>query len=235
VARSRHDASAPAVVLRGATVVVALDPPEVVAADVVIADGRVRALGEAPAAAVPRDCTGTLVVPGNVCAHHHLYSALSRGMPYALAPPRDFTEILQRIWWRLDRALDEESVRASAVRGGLDALLAGTARETPQDESQATYFGGRKPEDGRIDWTQPSRRIFNLIRAVTDPYPGAFTDIGPSRLMVWWAEERQDRGAPGQVLSVSPLLVATADGAMELTRTEWRGAPAPEINAGRLL
>jgi putative selenium metabolism protein SsnA len=126
VARSRSPAPAPAVVLRGATVVVALDPPEVVAADLVIADGRVRALGEAPAAAVPRDCTGTLVVPGNVCAHHHLYSALSRGMPYALAPPRDFTEILQRIWWRLDRALDEESVRASAIRGGLDALLAGT-------------------------------------------------------------------------------------------------------------
>jgi methionyl-tRNA formyltransferase len=117
----------------------------------------------------------------------------------------------------------------------IDALLAGTARETPQDESQATYFGGRKPEDGRIDWTQPSRRIFNLIRAVTDPYPGAFTDIGPSRLMVWWAEERQGRGMPGEVLSVSPLLVATSDAAMELTRTEWRGAPAPEIKVGRLL
>ncbi len=47
-------------------------------------------------------------------------------MPYSLAPPRNFTEILQRVWWRLDRALDEESVRASALRGGLDALLAGT-------------------------------------------------------------------------------------------------------------
>jgi putative selenium metabolism protein SsnA len=65
-------------------------------------------------------------MPGNVCAHHHLYSALARGMPYRLAPPRNFTEILQRVWWRLDRALDEESVRVSALRGGLDALLAGT-------------------------------------------------------------------------------------------------------------
>jgi putative selenium metabolism protein SsnA len=65
-------------------------------------------------------------MPGNVCAHHHLYSALSRGMPFQLAPPRNFTEILQRVWWRLDRALDEASVRASARRGGLDALLAGT-------------------------------------------------------------------------------------------------------------
>ena len=45
----------------------------------------------------------------------------------------------------------------------MDALLAGTAKETPQDEAQATYFGGRKPEDGRIIWTQTSRQIFNLI------------------------------------------------------------------------
>jgi methionyl-tRNA formyltransferase len=72
----------------------------------------------------------------------------------------------------------------------IDALLSGTAKETPQDESQATYFSGRKPEDGRINWSQTSRQIFNLIRAVTDPYPGAFVDVGSARLMVWWAEPR---------------------------------------------
>jgi methionyl-tRNA formyltransferase len=115
----------------------------------------------------------------------------------------------------------------------IDALLAGTAKETPQDETQATYFGGRKPEDGRIDWTKSSREIFNLIRAVTDPYPGAFTDVGPARLMVWWADPASPaslgrRGAPGEILSVTPLLVATGDGALELTRTEWR----PELSAG---
>ncbi|MEO6004003.1 MAG: formyltransferase [Opitutus sp.] len=109
----------------------------------------------------------------------------------------------------------------------MDALLTGTAHETPQDESQVTYFGGRKPEDGRINWAQSSRQIFNLIRAVTDPYPGAFTEIQGARLMVWWAEPdiaaaRNRRGSPGEVLSVSPLVVATADGALELTRTEWR-------------
>jgi putative selenium metabolism protein SsnA len=118
--------SAPKVVLSGATVVVSLAPPEVLRADLLLADGRVQVLGVAPAGVVRRDCRDTLIVPGNVCAHHHLYSALSRGMPYALAPPGDFTEILQRLWWRLDRALDEEAVRASATRGGLDALLAGT-------------------------------------------------------------------------------------------------------------
>lgn len=122
----------------------------------------------------------------------------------------------------------------------IKALLAGTVRETPQDDAQATYFGGRKPEDGRIVWTQTSREIFNLIRAVTDPYPGAFADFGGARLMVWWAEPDSnptaDRsGKPGEVLSVSPLVVATADGALELTRTEWRGAPVPELTVGAML
>lgn len=120
------------------------------------------------------------------------------------------------------------------------ALLAGTAKETPQDESQATYFGGRKPEDGRIDWTKPSRDIFNLIRAVTDPYPGAFTDHGAARLMVWWAEPdspaaRGRHGRPGEVLSVSPLVVATGDGALELTKTEWRGGLPPALQTGQML
>ena len=122
----------------------------------------------------------------------------------------------------------------------IDALLAGTAKEKVQDESQANYFGGRKPEDGRIVWTQTSHQIFNLIRAVTDPYPGAFTDVGGARLMVWWAEPdspatKGKRGAPGEILSVAPLVVATADGALELTRTEWRGAPAPELRGGQML
>jgi methionyl-tRNA formyltransferase len=122
----------------------------------------------------------------------------------------------------------------------IDALLAGTAEETPQDETQATYFGGRTPEDGRINWAQTSAQIFNLIRAVTDPYPGAFTDVGPARLMVWWAETdspaaRGKRGKPGEVISLAPLVVATGDGALELTRTEWRGERLPELKLGQIL
>ncbi len=121
----------------------------------------------------------------------------------------------------------------------MGALLSGTARETPQDESRATYFGGRKPEDGRIDWTRTSLQIFNLVRAVTDPYPGAFTDLGAARLMVWWAERDSAaalgrRGAPGEILGVSPLVVATGDGALEITKPEWRGG-APVLSAGQVL
>ena len=122
----------------------------------------------------------------------------------------------------------------------IDALLNGLAKETPQDESQATYFGSRTPEDGRITWTQSSTQIFNLIRAVTDPYPGAFTEVGPGRLMVWWAEPetpatRSKRGKPGEIISVDPLVVATGDGALELTRTEWRHTPVPTLQVGQVL
>jgi methionyl-tRNA formyltransferase len=122
----------------------------------------------------------------------------------------------------------------------IDALLAGTAKETPQDDTQATYFGGRKPEDGRIDWTQTSRQIFNLIRAVTDPYPGAFVDVHGARLMVWWAEPESPAasgctGRPGEILSLSPLVVGTGNGALELTRTEWRGQPTAPLHVGEVI
>lgn len=109
-------------ILTGGTVVLSLDPVRLAERDVHVVDGRV-ALTDGGAR---RDCSGCLVVPGNVCAHTHLYSALARGMPYALEPPTNFVQILQRIWWRLDRALDLESVKASALVGGMEALLSGT-------------------------------------------------------------------------------------------------------------
>jgi methionyl-tRNA formyltransferase len=146
--------------------------------------------------------------------------------------PRDSAEVAFRKVLPCGRRVLERQI---------DALLAGTAKETPQDEAQATYFGGRKPEDGRIDWTHTSRQIFNLIRAVTDPYPGAFVDCGAARLMVWWAEPKsiatQGRhGKPGSILCLDPLVVATGDGALEITRPEWRNAgDAPTLRVGGML
>src|SRR5690348_4549553 len=66
-----------------------------------------------------------LTLPGFVCAHTHLYSALARGMPAPAEPPRNFVEILERIWWRLDRALDAEAVEISAQVGAIEAAKAG--------------------------------------------------------------------------------------------------------------
>ena len=112
------------VTLAGATVVESLDPASVSRRPLGISGGRISE-GTAPSG-VTHDCSGCVVVPGNVCAHTHLYSALARGMPYRLEPPEDFLQVLQRIWWRLDRALDLDGARASALVGGLEALLAGT-------------------------------------------------------------------------------------------------------------
>jgi putative selenium metabolism protein SsnA len=113
--------------LTGGTVVTSLSPPKLERADVVVKDRRVFALtADAGPGAFRLDCSGCLVIPGNVCAHHHLYSSLARGMPYRLEPPENFLQILQRIWWRLDRALDHRAVWFSAQVGGVDALLAGT-------------------------------------------------------------------------------------------------------------
>jgi putative selenium metabolism protein SsnA len=112
--------------LTGGTVLTSLSPPRVVQGDVVFLGSRIVGVGRAPPDANLRDCSGCLIIPGNVCAHTHLYSALARGMPFTLEPPANFVQILQRIWWRLDRALDLDLVRASALLGGMEALLSGT-------------------------------------------------------------------------------------------------------------
>ena len=66
----------------------------------------------------------------------------------------------------------------------LPALLDGSAPRTVNDLTQGGYFGGRKPEDGRIDWSLPASQVYNLHRAVAPPYPGAFTDAGGQRYVI---------------------------------------------------
>jgi putative selenium metabolism protein SsnA len=112
--------------LTGGTVLTSLSPPRIVEGDVVFQGSTIVDVGQAPPEANRRDCSGCLIIPGNVCAHMHLYSALARGMPFALEPPTNFVQILQRIWWRLDRALDLDLVRISTLLGGMEALLSGT-------------------------------------------------------------------------------------------------------------
>ncbi len=72
------------------------------------------------------DARGQLVMPGNICAHTHFYGAFARGMSIPGAPARNFVEILQKLWWRLDRALDEDGVRYSALVCLVDAIRHGT-------------------------------------------------------------------------------------------------------------
>jgi putative selenium metabolism protein SsnA len=72
------------------------------------------------------DAKGQLVMPGSICAHTHFYGAFARGIAIPGAPARNFIEILQKLWWRLDRALDEESIRLSALVCLVDAIRNGT-------------------------------------------------------------------------------------------------------------
>ncbi len=81
------------------------------------------------------------VTPGLVCAHHHLYSSLARGMPAPDESPRRFLQILERVWWRLDAALDLDMIEWSAKLGALEALQAGCTAIVDHHESPNAIEG----------------------------------------------------------------------------------------------
>jgi methionyl-tRNA formyltransferase len=117
---------------------------------------------------------------------------------------------------------------AALMREMYPLLRSGRAPRLPQDHTQASYFGGRKPADGRIDWSRPARVIFNLVRAVTHPYPGAFTHWQGQQLYVWEAHPLAgDTGAAaGTVVATQPeLLVQTEHGTIRLSRVQLAGGP----------
>lgn len=97
-----------------------------------IKDGKIAQIGSKKelAAHYPEveqlDARGQYVMPGNICAHTHFYGAYARGLAIPGSAPKDFPEILEKLWWPLDRALDADSVRASADVMLLDAIKHGT-------------------------------------------------------------------------------------------------------------
>ncbi|NCC25807.1 MAG: formyltransferase, partial [Deltaproteobacteria bacterium] len=100
----------------------------------------------------------------------------------------------------------------------LPLVLAGTAPRIPQDHARATVFPGRGQTDGEIDWNRPSETIRNLVRAVTRPYPGAFTHIGTRKILVWSATvlELSHDVRPGTILDAAPLTVAAGRNALRI-------------------
>ena len=75
----------------------------------------------------------------------------------------------------------------------LPLIKKGIAPRMPQDLKQGSYFGGRRPEDGKINWSWPVMQIYNLVRAVTEPYPGAFTHLPKGKkLFIWLALPEKD-------------------------------------------
>jgi methionyl-tRNA formyltransferase len=112
----------------------------------------------------------------------------------------------------------------------LPRLIDGSAVLRQQDLSKGAYFGGRRPEDGRIDWSQPAKSIHNLVRAVAPPYPGAFTELEGKRLRVL-----RTRLLPGLEAARGPaflraeagrcLVACTDGGALEILDMELDGKP----------
>lgn len=119
----------------------------------------------------------------------------------------------------------------------LPLIESGRAPRTPQDHAAATYFGRRRPEDGRIDWHWPALQVYNLVRAVTDPYPGAFTELpGGERLFVWRALPEDATGpakSPGTVaVDGDRVLVAAGEGRLHLMEA---GLGADRMEGDKLL
>jgi UDP-4-amino-4-deoxy-L-arabinose formyltransferase/UDP-glucuronic acid dehydrogenase (UDP-4-keto-hexauronic acid decarboxylating) len=128
-----------------------------------------------------------------------------------------------------------------AANGLLDELLpvikTGQIPRRKQNLAEGSYYGGRRPEDGRIDWTQPSKDIYNLIRAVTDPYPGAFALLeNGDRIIIWRALPVEvhdtNRQAGDMVCAGEEVLVKTGKNAIKLLDVEIQGRKltGPEIS-----
>jgi methionyl-tRNA formyltransferase len=116
----------------------------------------------------------------------------------------------------------------------LQKLVDGTAPRRPQDHALATYTCKRLPEDNHIVWSASTRSVHNLVRAVSAPYPGAFSYLAGERLRVWAAElpkepKRYAGSVPGRILEVvggRGSIVATGDGALLLTSIQTDRGPA---------
>lgn len=123
-------------------------------------------------------------------------------------------------------ALKMEDAASDLLRETLPRLFRGEAKRRPQDESQASKMRARKPEDGRIDWKGSALSVYNLIRAVTHPYPGAFTTLGGKKWFLWWGlPQGQASGSPGKIaLENGKLFVEAASGRLEVIRCQLEGA-----------
>ncbi|HQP30849.1 MAG TPA: formyltransferase [Deltaproteobacteria bacterium] len=97
------------------------------------------------------------------------------------AVPIDMTDTALTLFHKLEQAAGD------LLDDCLPVMRGGRFQKTPQDLSQGSYFGGRKPEDGKIDWHDKAIDVYNLIRGVTRPYPGAFGNLSGRQVIIWRA------------------------------------------------
>lgn len=116
-----------------------------------------------------------------------------------------------------------EDAAEEILRQYIPQIRAGTAPRIPQDPAANSYFGRRGPEDGRFEWTWPARRIHNLVRAVTRPYPGAFVLEPGGRLFLWKTRVLTDSKGrklrPGEIITppgTAHPVAGTGEGTLEI-------------------
>lgn len=133
-----------------------------------------------------------------------------------------------------------KDLASEAISDFLPKLVAGTAPRRPQDHSRATVWPKRSEKDGEIDWSRPMREIYNLVRALTNPYVGAHTFFGMEKLTVWKCRPgivsaEPAVAVPGTVLSCrsNSLIVRTGDGTIEVT--DWNPRAAVDLRNGAVL
>lgn len=115
------------------------------------------------------------------------------------------------------------------IRKAWPAMVAGTLRRQPQDESKATFWPGRTPDDGRLEPTMTVSQVDTLVRATTHPYPGAFIDDGRVRLRIW---SGYPSSAPVSARGgMEPLVLKFADGSFTATDYCREDSIAPEVTA----
>ena len=116
---------------------------------------------------------------------------------------------------------------AGLVREFHPLVVAGRAPRDRQDLSMGNYCGRRRPQDGRIDWSWGARRIFNLVRAVTHPYPGAFCSAAGRKLFVWEARIASEQGRldePGKIIGIAgdgSIEIAAGEGSVAVVRAQF--------------
>jgi methionyl-tRNA formyltransferase len=116
------------------------------------------------------------------------------------------------------------SAARTLMRETMPRLESATFERTPQT-GVSSYYGGRRPEDGLIDWKADAGEIYNLTRAVTHPYPGAYTLLDGKRLFIWKALPKDGtvEGRPGAIVSTRPLVIKAGRGLVAVESLQIEG------------
>jgi len=153
-----------------------ITPEKVVKADILVEKGRIEKIKKE----IKRkkgvrviDASGRIVMPGLICAHHHLYSTFARGMILKTKPPRNFSEILENLWWKLDKALEPGDLYYSSVPVLIDAVKHGITTIIDHHESQDYQIGS------------------------LDEIAESFRDVGIRGCLCFGASDRYGKGKEG--------------------------------------